>query len=227
MIWLAAGLAGAYLLGSIPTGVWIGTWLFKKDPREGGSGAMGATNMFRQFGAKAGIPVILVDVAKGSAAVLFAIWCWNSGGIRNGSGTAETSAMLYQLSAALIAVAGHVFPIFAGFRGGKGVATGAGALLVIAPLAALWSALGFVLVLGVTGIVSVSSMIAALILPAAVAFGAQGRPPSIPLLVFSVVLALFVLFTHRANIGRIIRGEEKRFEKVRFLARLINKSRSR
>lgn len=188
---------------------------------------MGATNMFRQFGAKAGIPVILVDVAKGSAAVLFAIWCWNSGGIRNGSGTAETSAMLYQLSAALIAVAGHVFPIFAGFRGGKGVATGAGALLVIAPLAALWSALGFVLVLGVTGIVSVSSMIAALILPAAVALGAQGRPPSIPLLVFSVVLALFVLFTHRANIGRIIRGEEKRFEKVRFLARLINKSRSR
>ncbi len=227
MSWLVAGLAAAYLLGSIPTGVWIGKWLFKKDPREGGSGAMGATNMFRQFGAKAGIPVILVDVAKGSAAVLFAVWCWNMGAVRNAVGATGTAAMLYQLSAALLAVAGHVFPIFAGFRGGKGVATGAGALIIIAPLAALWSALGFMIVLGFTGIVSASSMVAALILPVAVALGAQSRPPSIPLLAFSTVLALFVLFTHRANIKRIFQGEEKRFEKLRFLARLVNKKNTR
>lgn len=227
MLWLVAGLAASYLLGSIPTGVWIGKWLFKKDPRKGGSGAMGATNMFRQFGSKAGIPVILVDVAKGSGAVLFAIFCWNSGVARNGTGGADSSAMLYQLLATLLAIGGHVFPIFAGFRGGKGVATGAGALFVIAPLAALWSALGFVFVLGFTGIVSASSLFAALILPAAVALGAQGRPPSIPLLVFSVIIALFVFFTHRANIRRIIRGEEKRFEKVRFLAHLLNKKSAR
>lgn len=223
MFWLIVGLFVAYLLGSIPTGVWIGTWIFKKDPRKGGSGAMGATNMFRQFGARAGIPVIIIDVAKGAVAVVTALWFWSKGAAFTATDAADTSAMLYQLAAALLAVAGHVYPIFAGFRGGKGVATGAGALLVIAPLAALFSALGFLLVLGLTGIVSASSMSAALILPVAVALGAQGHPPSIPLLLFSIILALFVLFTHRANIQRIVRGEEKRFENLRFLARHGNK----
>jgi len=125
--------------------------------------------------------------------------------------------MPLSLVGAFLAVLGHVFPIFAGFRGGKGVATGAGALLVIAPMAVLFSAAGFLLVIGSTGIVSAASMTAALILPISIAGGAEGSPPSWWLLGFGIVLALFVLFTHRANIRRILKREEKAFEKIRFL----------
>ena len=124
-----------------------------------------------------------------------------------------------KIAGALLAVLGHVYPIFAGFRGGKGVATGAGAILAIAPGAALYSAAGFLLVLGATGIVSASSIVAALILPAAVALGAAGYPSSPWFLGFSVMLAAFVVFTHRANIGRILKGKEKSFDRLRFLRR--------
>jgi len=120
---------------------------------------------------------------------------------------------------AIAAMLGHVFPIFAGFRGGKGVATAAGALITMAPVAVIFCALGFLLVVGLTGIVSAASMTAALILPVAIALGAQGVPPNNWLLGFGIAVALFIVFTHRANIGRIFRGEEKAFEKFRFLKR--------
>ena len=207
---LFLGFAAAYLIGSFPTGVIVGKLFFGKDPRAGGSGASGATNIFRQFGAAAGIAVTLVDVAKGGLAVIVA----------STLGHASTaSPEMARIGGALFAVIGHVYPVFAGFRGGKGVATGAGALLVIAPLAASFSAIAFVLILGLTGIVSASSIAAALILPAAIALGAAGSPPSAWLLVFSLLLAAFVVFAHRANIQRMIGGREKAFERLRFLRR--------
>lgn len=207
------GLVVAYLVGSFPTGLIVGRLFYHADPRESGSGATGATNVFRLFGSRAGILVILVDVAKGALAVALASSLGASSGI---------PPVPLKIAGALLAVLGHVFPIFAGFRGGKGVATGAGALLIIAPAAVLFSAIGFLLVVGLTGIVSASSMTAAIILPIAVALGAQGRPPSWWLLGFSIALAAFVLFTHRANIRRLFKGEEKAFEKLRFLRRRKN-----
>jgi len=203
-----AGAIAAYLIGSFPTGVIVGRLFFNADPRDAGSGATGATNMFRLFGTRAGVFVTLVDIAKGALAVLAISALGASSGIE---------AMPLSLAGALLAVLGHVFPIFAGFRGGKGVATGAGALLVIAPMAALFSAAGFLLVIGSTGIVSAASITAAIILPMAIAGGAGGTPPSPWLLGFGIILALFVLFTHRANISRILKSEEKAFENIRFL----------
>ena len=210
---LALGLLSAYLLGSFPTGVIVGKLLFHKDPREGGSGATGATNIFRQFGAAAGIAVSAVDLAKGALAVAVC------SALGSASSDSVPPSIALRIAGALLAVLGHVYPVFAGFRGGKGVATGAGAILAIAPGAALYSAAGFLLVLGATGIVSAGSLAAALILPAAVALGAAGSPPSPWFLGFSVILAAFVVFTHRANIGRILKGQEKSFDKLRFLRR--------
>ncbi|HWR10780.1 MAG TPA: glycerol-3-phosphate 1-O-acyltransferase PlsY [Rectinemataceae bacterium] len=213
---LILGLLAAYLLGSIPTGLIVGKLFFHKDPRDGGSGATGATNIFRQFGAAAGLAVTAVDISKGVLAVMV---CSALGPTGARGAAAALPAIVVKIAGALLAVLGHVYPVFAGFRGGKGVATGAGALLAIAPGAALFSAIGFVLALGATGIVSASSIAAALILPVAVALGAAGSPPSPWLLGFSAVLAAFVVFTHRANIGRICGGREKSFDKLRFLRR--------
>jgi glycerol-3-phosphate acyltransferase PlsY len=213
---LLVGLLAAYLIGSFPTGIIVGQLFFGTDPRKGGSGASGATNIFRQFGTAAGIGVSLVDIGKGALAA-FLCSVLGAGAAGSLPLDSETLRLLLRIAGSLLAVAGHVYPVFAGFRGGKGVATGAGAILLIAPGAALFSALGFVIVLGITGIVSASSMTAAAILPIAVALGAAGRPVSAWLLGFTVLLALFVIFTHRANLGRIARGEEKSFEKLRFL----------
>ncbi len=215
---LLAGLLAAYLIGSFPTGIIVGKLFFGTDPRKGGSGASGATNIFRQFGTAAGIGVSLVDIGKGTLAA-FLCSVLGAQAVGNLPLDSETLRLLLRIAGSLSAVTGHVYPVFAGFRGGKGVATGAGAILLIAPGAALFSALGFAIVLGITGIVSASSMAAAAILPIAVALGAAGRPVSAWLLGFAVLLALFVIFTHRANLGRIARGEEKSFEKLRFLRR--------
>jgi len=210
---MAGALVGvllAYLAGSFPTGLVVGKLFFGKDPRQEGSKATGATNMFRVFGAKAAIPVALVDVGKGALAVFLAAWAGRGAGLPREA---------LQVAGAVAAMVGHVFPIFAGFRGGKGVATGAGALIVMAPAAAIFCALGFLLVVGLTGIISAASITAALILPIAIALGAQGLPPNPWLLGLAIIIAIFIVFTHRANIRRILRGEEKSFAQFRFLRR--------
>ena len=126
------------------------------------------------------------------------------------------------------AVAGHVWTVFAGFRGGKGVATAAGALLAAAPLPAAFAALAFALVLLSTGVVSLSSLAAALAFPATLLAGlALGRPVSPLLLGFSLVLAPLIFYTHRSNLARLRRGEEKRFERLRVLGRLLDRFRRR
>jgi len=204
------GILLAYLAGSFPTGLIVGKLLFGTDPRERGSRATGATNIFRVLGAKAAIPVVLFDVGKGALAVFLAAWVGRNVGLPRES---------LQVMGAVAAMVGHVFPVFAGFRGGKGVATGAGALLMMTPIAAIFCAIGFLLVVGLTGIVSAASMTAAIVLPLAIALGAQGRPANPWYLGLGIVVALFIVFTHRANIQRILRGEEQAFEKFRFLRR--------
>jgi glycerol-3-phosphate acyltransferase PlsY len=196
-----AAFFSAYLLGSIPTAVWVGKWLHNIDVREHGSGNAGATNVIRVLGWKTGIPVLIIDLAKGCLATMMPVIL----------GAAEPGSALItnlQIAAGLISITGHIFPVFAGFRGGKGVATMFGVLLALQPVLTLCCIGVFLFVLILTGIVSVSSMIAGIAFP--VMLFIFFDTPSIVFKVFSVVVAIALLLTHRKNIGRLIRGEEKK-----------------
>jgi len=191
----------AYLLGSIPAAVWTGKWIHNIDVREHGSGNAGATNVMRVLGWKTGLPVLLVDLAKGWLATMMPIYL-NSA--EAGTGTLTN----LQIAAGLLSITGHIFPVFAGFRGGKGVATMFGVLLALQPLLTI-SCMGvFLLVLLLTGIVSVSSMIAGLAFP--VMLFLFFDTPSMVFRIFSVIVAIALLLTHRKNISRLLRGEEKK-----------------
>jgi acyl phosphate:glycerol-3-phosphate acyltransferase len=199
---VAAAILLAYLLGSIPTSVWVGKAFHGIDVREHGSGNAGATNVIRVLGWKTGIPVMIVDIAKGwlaaSLPVLFRI-------AEPGSG----QLVFLQIVAGLAAIIGHVFPIFAGFRGGKGVGSTFGVLLSLHPLLTL-SCLGvFLLVLFITGYVSVSSMSAGVAFPILL-FTVFGTP-SLSFKIFSVFVAVALILTHRKNIHRLLKGEESKF----------------
>ena len=221
MLELALAALASYLLGSIPTGIIAGKLARGIDLREQGSGNTGATNSFRVLGWRLGSAVALVDIAKGYAAVALASRIAPPSASSLPGGTAF-------IVASLAAVLGHVKPLFAGFRGGKGVATAAGALLAAAPLPAAFAALAFALVLLSTGVVSLSSLAAALAFPATLLAGlALGRPVSPLLLGFSLVLAPLIFYTHRSNLARLRRGEEKRFERLRVLGRLLDRFRRR
>lgn len=216
---LAAALAASYLAGSFPTSIVVGRLFFGKDIRKEGSGNAGGTNAFRVFGPAAGFAVVAVDVGKGALAALLFSRLGSPSGL-----PAEALALLCGSAA----VAGHVWTLFAGFRGGKGVATAAGALFAAAPLPAAFAALAFALVLLSTGIVSLSSLAAALAFPASLlAALALGRPVSPILLGFSLLLAPLIFYTHRSNLARLRRGEEKRFERLRVLGRLLDRLRRR
>jgi acyl phosphate:glycerol-3-phosphate acyltransferase len=191
----------AYLLGSIPTAVWIGKWLHKTDVREHGSGNAGATNVIRVLGWKTGIPVLLIDLAKGWLATMMPVFLDAAE-----PGTAMITNL--QIAAGLFAITGHIFPVFAGFRGGKGVATMFGVLLALHPLLTLLCIGVFLTVLIITGIVSVSSMIAGIAFP--VFLFLLFNTPSSVFKVFSIIVAIALLLTHRKNIGRLLRGEEKK-----------------
>lgn len=198
---IIAACISAYLLGSVPSAVWIGKAFHKIDVREHGSGNAGATNTIRVLGWKTGIPVLLIDLAKGWTATMLPVFF-------NIAPQGSIALVNMQIAAGLIAILGHVFPLFAGFRGGKGVATVFGALLAIHPLLTI-SCIGiFLLVFLATGIVSVASMIAGLGFPVMLIF--FYGTDSILFRIFSVFVAIALLVTHRKNIGRLMRGEEKR-----------------
>ncbi len=205
----------SYLLGSFPTSIVVGRVFFRRDIRKEGSGNAGGTNTFRVFGWKAGILVVLVDVGKGVAAALLVSRLAAGGPL-------STDAL--RLAAGTAATIGHVWTVFAGFRGGKGVATAAGTLAAVAPLPFLAALAAFTLGILSTGIVSVGSLSAAVVFPlSAVALRLAGYPVSDTLLGFSVLLAPLIFWTHRKNIRRLARGEENRFEKLRILPRLFKK----
>lgn len=192
----------AYLLGSIPTSIWIGKLFFNIDIREHGSGNAGATNTFRVMGAKAGFFVFAIDMLKGFAAVrllyLTDFYIPETGNFVN-----------FQLALGLMAMLGHIFPVFAQFRGGKGVATLSGVVLALHPLATLLTFVIFIITLVITKFVSLSSMIAAFSLPFLLIFVFTSTTPS--LVIFSMIIAILLLFTHQKNIERLIKGEEKKF----------------
>jgi len=194
----------AYLLGSIPAAVWIGRRFHNIDVRQHGSGNAGTTNVIRVLGWKTGIPVLLIDIAKGWLAASLPVFFKLA--------EPESSLLInLQIIAGMTAILGHIFPVFAGFKGGKGVATVFGVLLALHPLLTLCSMGVFLIILLITGIVSVSSMSAGLSFPIFLLF--VFGTPSIMFKIFSIFVAIALLVTHRKNIGRLIRGEESKLIK--------------
>ena len=193
----------AYLLGSIPTALWVGRWFFDlPDIREHGSGNAGATNTFRVLGKKAGSFVMAIDVLKGFAAAMLPVWL--------GADAIPAGQLLYwQLTCGALAVLGHIYPVFAQFRGGKGVATILGMMLGIAPAAVGVCILVFLAVLLAFRYVSLASMTAGLAF-ALLQLLPQFRPANSVLVGVGFVLAALLVYTHRANIGRLRAGTEGR-----------------
>ncbi|HTX88644.1 MAG TPA: glycerol-3-phosphate 1-O-acyltransferase PlsY [Bacteroidales bacterium] len=199
---LIAELLLAYFLGSVPSAVWVGKWFFGVDVREHGSGNAGATNVIRVLGYGAGIPVLLFDVFKGWFAVELA-WLFPHAFL-------SPEMMVYlRIGLAVAAVLGHIFPVWAGFRGGKGVGTLAGVGIALYPLALLIVLGIFILVLALTRYVSLSSLSAGIAFPFVVWFITGERNPA--LVVLAVLVAVFIPVTHLKNIRRLLRGEESRF----------------
>lgn len=196
------GLLLAYLLGSVPTAVWVGKYFYGVDVRNEGSGNAGATNTIRVLGVKAGIPVILVDILKG----FLAVWLMQFF-VPSNWGTDGTT--YYKIAAGLLAVVGHTLPVFAGFRGGKGVATLLGMGITLFGVAVLFSVIIFIIVVSLTRYVSLGSMLAGIAFPLVVIFYFNERNPG--LLALSIFAALFIVWTHRKNIGRLIKGNENKF----------------
>ena len=191
----------AYLMGSIPTAVWVGKAFHGIDVREHGSGNAGATNVIRVLGWKTGVPVLLTDMAKGCLAALLPLFMHLAP-----AGSAQLINL--QIFTGLTAITGHMFPVFAGFKGGKGVATAAGAIAAIHPPVTLVCLGVFILVFIITGIVSVSSMSAGIVLP--VMLFTFFETPSLLFKIFSIFIAAALFLTHRNNIKRLLKGEEKR-----------------
>lgn len=190
----------AYLLGSIPSAVWIGRRFYGIDVREHGSHNAGATNTLRVLGLRAALPVFGIDMLKGFLAVMLSHLTDYDGG----------SDAMFNLKIVLVAAAvlGHIFPLFAHFRGGKGVATLAGAVLAVYPMAVLLCLVVFALVFIISHYVSLSSMTAGLAFPIVVVtvFGER----SASLILFSCVIAVLLLYTHRKNIQRLLDHSESK-----------------
>src|ERR1041385_3469868 len=185
-------VAVAYLLGSIPFGYLIVRQKIGADIRQTGSGGTGATNVSRRAGKAAGVLTLLLDAAKGAAAVLIA--------------KALTGDDWVIAAAAIAALVGHIFPVWLGFRGGKGVATGVGIFLVLAPIALLCAGVIFVAIVALTRYVSLGSIIAALLIPVFVWWQSDVRPS----LIAAVAGAALIVFAHRGNIKRLASRTESR-----------------
>ncbi|MGZ4984824.1 MAG: glycerol-3-phosphate 1-O-acyltransferase PlsY [Chthoniobacterales bacterium] len=197
----------AYFIGSIPTGYIVGR-LSGIDIRQHGSGNIGATNVLRVLGKPKGYTVFFFDALKGFVAVRLALAL----AARN-SATTDYSEF-FAILAAAICVAGHSFPIWLGFKGGKGVATSAGSIFGIMPVAAILIFLVWVLVFVITGYVSLASILAALALPGAVAILIHFKMThGTVFLYFSVAMTALVVWRHRSNMARLLAGTEQRFER--------------
>jgi acyl phosphate:glycerol-3-phosphate acyltransferase len=201
-IYLITGFILAYLLGSIPTAVWVGRLFYGIDVRNEGSGNAGATNTIRVLGVKAGIPVIIIDILKGYFAVILIRYLM--------TGYFDEVSLIYvEIAAGLLAVVGHTLPVFAGFRGGKGVATLLGAGIALYGWAVIISVLVFLVVFIVGRYVSLASITAGIVFPIVVIWIYRISHPG--LVGLAVFAAVFLLWTHRKNISRLMKGEENRF----------------
>ena len=206
----------AYLLGSIPTALIISKRFFNIDIRDYGSGNMGATNTFRVLGSKYGTIVMVFDILKGMAAV--GLYFFLPYYLSN-----EIERTNFMIGLGLAAVLGHVFPVFAGFKGGKGVATLFGMILAVQPVVAVSCVGVFIIVLYLTRYVSLSSILGAMMLPISVLW--IWNEHEIMYRIFALLVAFMVILTHQKNIGRILRGVENRIPILKYRDR--RKSRRR
>jgi glycerol-3-phosphate acyltransferase PlsY len=194
-------LVFSYLIGSVATAVWVGKYFFNTDIRKHGSGNAGATNAFRLLGKTAGISVLAVDILKGLVAVMLPVYYFDS---------AVSPVLLenFRVLCGTAAVVGHVYPVFAGFKGGKGIATLLGVSIGIQPLGAAICIGVFVIVFLITHYVSLGSILAALCYAAFILFLEENQHDATT--IFAIALPLAVLFTHRSNINRLMAGNEPR-----------------
>lgn len=186
------GALVAYLLGSIPSGLWVGQYFFQKDIRQFGSGNLGSTNAFRVLGKKAGSVVLFCDVFKGFLAMILAM-------------TVFKQESLSPLWIASFAVIGHTFPLFASFKGGKAVATFAGMILAYQPLLLLYGLIIFLALLAITRMVSLTAMVT---ITAGVLLSLLFNDWS--LTAFALAIDFFIIYRHRSNIQRILNGTENK-----------------
>jgi glycerol-3-phosphate acyltransferase PlsY len=211
MATLAVILIGSYLLGSIPFGYLAGR-LAGINIREKGSGNVGATNVVRVLGKRYGYPVFALDVLKGFGAAKISML------VAPGPPPECSSPEIFGILAAMSSVLGHLYPPWLKFQGGKGVATSAGALLALTPGATLIGVAIWVTVFWLTGYVSLASILAAAVLPICIlVFNWKDQSTGKPLFYASVCIAAAVIWRHRSNLARLIRGTEPRFTKKREL----------
>ena len=192
VLWLLA----SYFVGAIPTSYLLSRLFAGIDLRQHGSGNLGATNLYRVLGWKYAVPAALVDIAKGAVPVLL-------------FAPQVSHSQVFALACGVAAILGHVFSVFVGFKGGKGVATAAGVMLGLAPLALAVSAVVWALLVRLTGYVSVGSIAAAAVLPLAVYLLEDSNSPE--LLWIAAAIAAGVILLHRKNIQRLLKGTENRF----------------
>ena len=210
--WLLLGVLAlvSYLLGSIPTAIWISRTFFGDDVRNHGSGNAGSTNMYRAFGASAGVPTQIIDIGKASLATSLPLIVPLMGyevAAEDGLGL-----LVAQLMCGVAAVLGHVYTIFAGFKGGKGVNCMLGMMLAIAPLACLAAVGAFLLMLFTVRMVSVGSMLGVVAFTTyqLIVYINHREPRDAVLLGVGALLIVLVVYTHRTNIQRILNGTESR-----------------
>jgi glycerol-3-phosphate acyltransferase PlsY len=205
MVTLAVLLVGSYLLGSIPFGYLAGR-LEGIDIRQAGSGNVGATNVVRVLGKRYGYPVFALDVLKGLGAVKIAML------MAPGLPPEWNSPEIFGILAAMSSVLGHLYPPWLEFKGGKGVATSAGALLALTPVGTLIGVAIWIIVFWLTRYVSLASLIAAVVLPIVIlVFSSQDQNKGKPLFYSSACVAAVIIWRHRSNLSRLMRGTEPRF----------------
>lgn len=206
MIYIILGLLIAYLVGAIPSSVWYGRTVEGIDVREHGSGNAGATNTFRVLGKKAGSIVMAADVLKGYLATSIPKYIalsqsWDTG-----------TLVLWQILFGIVAVLGHIFPVYINFKGGKGVASLLGMVLAINLSGFLACLVIFLTVFLSTGIVSVGSMLAGVTYATCMFFSYFNPEDLLSLKIFGICGATLLIYTHRKNIERLIKGEENRIK---------------
>ncbi len=210
---IAAYIILAYLIGAFPSAVVLGRLIWRTDVRKHGSGNAGATNAWRVLGWKAGLSVLILDAGKGALAAGVIPY------IPLGGSPLDTRTLA--IICGMAAVVGHVFPIYTKFRGGKGVATAAGMLAVVAPIPVGFAVGVFAAAILASGIVSLGSILAAWALPISAILLSSFARASYPPLLFALTLALalFITYTHRKNIARLLKGEERSFPQLRLWKR--------
>lgn len=195
----------AYLAGSFPSGLVIGRLFYHTDIRQYGSHNTGATNAYRVLGAVGGLAVLICDAAKGMLGVYLGQLA-----SQQGLGSADTQ-IYFMILGGLLAIIGHSCSVFLKFKGGKGVATGLGIILFLAPVETVIVFCVWAVIVGLTRIVSLGSIVAAILVP--ITFYLFGEP--LPLVIFGLLAALLVVFRHKDNILRLLQGRELKVERIK------------